>query len=332
MIKRILVFEFITGGGLSEQTLPPSLANEGMLMLNALLRELAELPSIQLTVLQDVRCRQLQLPENAQVISVSNKQSINTLLATLIDKTDAVWLIAPEIDSILKNISQLVEEKSKILLNSSSKAVALCSDKLSTYKYLNQQGIAVVNTAQMDTFLDDFDKPWVVKLKEGAGCLDSYYIATENELKQLNTQLKQATDYIIQPYIKGEPLSLSCLFKQGRAWLLCCNRQQISIVQGQFQLSACEVNIVHDKQALFQQLIEKVAKAIPGLWGYVGIDIIQTESGKSLVLEINPRLTTSYVGIRPALGINVAKLIIEMIDDQPMIIKKLNKQITVSIV
>jgi predicted ATP-grasp superfamily ATP-dependent carboligase len=37
---------------------------------------------------------------------------------------------------------------------------------------------------------------------------------------------------------------------------------------------------------------------IPGLAGYVGIDLLLPDGGDPLIVEINPRLTTSYVGYR----------------------------------
>ena len=36
--------------------------------------------------------------------------------------------------------------------------------------------------------------------------------------------------------------------------------------------------------------------------------------GGPVVLEINPRLTTSYVGLRPALGRNPAALVLELLE------------------
>ncbi|HIF54690.1 MAG TPA: ATP-grasp domain-containing protein [Methylococcaceae bacterium] len=332
VIKRILVFEFITGGGFAQQELPPSLANEGMLMLEALVQELAELPSVQLTLLQDWRCGQLQLPENARVVVVTQNQSIHALLPELIAETDAVWPIAPETDGVLRDISQWVEEQSKVLLNSSAEAVALCSDKLWTIQHLQQHNVPVVNTVQLNEFEQGFQPPWVVKSKDGVGCLDSYFLASQQELRQLSNRLNSASDYLIQPYIEGDSLSLCCLFRAGEAWLLCCNRQQVVVQQGRFELTACDVNIVSTRQADYQQLIKKVANAIPGLWGYVGIDIMQTEGGEWSVLEINPRLTTSYVGTRPALGLNIAKLVVDMVENRPTIKHTKNQQITVSMI
>ncbi|MCK5479233.1 MAG: ATP-grasp domain-containing protein, partial [Methylococcales bacterium] len=67
------------------------------------------------------------------------------------------------------------------------------------------------------------------------------------------------------------------------------------------------------------------------LWGYVGIDIIQPKQESPIILEINPRLTTSFVGIHQALGFNVAKAVIEMIDATPVINKSQNNKIIVDI-
>jgi predicted ATP-grasp superfamily ATP-dependent carboligase len=46
------------------------------------------------------------------------------------------------------------------------------------------------------------------------------------------------------------------------------------------------------------------------LWGYVGVDLVLADAGP-IVLEINPRLTTSYCGLRDALGINPAALVLD---------------------
>ena len=56
MKQRIFVFEFITGGGLAGQPrLPSSLLREGRLMRDALLRDAAALPDVDITLLHDAR-------------------------------------------------------------------------------------------------------------------------------------------------------------------------------------------------------------------------------------------------------------------------------------
>jgi predicted ATP-grasp superfamily ATP-dependent carboligase len=42
------------------------------------------------------------------------------------------------------------------------------------------------------------------------------------------------------------------------------------------------------------------------------VDLVATASGP-VVLEINPRLTTSYCGLRPALHLNAAELVLRLL-------------------
>lgn len=323
---KVLIFEFITGGGFARKELPESLFNEGLLMLNALIKDFAFLPFIQLTVILDWRCKGLKLPDNVEIFWVSSEQDVYDCLPGLIESSDAVWPIAPEIDLELEQISLLVESKFKRLLNSSSQAVAICSDKLLTAQVLQKNKLAVVETIQLDVFSGKIVEPWVIKPKDGVGCLNSHVVTSQSEFDRINALIETKENYIIQPYTKGEALSLSCLFKDGKAWLLCCNRQQISIKHGRFELESCEVNITTKNRMGYQQLIEGVAESIVGLWAYVGIDLIQPKVGKPLILEINPRLTTSYVGINQATGINVAEEVVNMIDTQPVIQHTRNNQ------
>jgi predicted ATP-grasp superfamily ATP-dependent carboligase len=53
------------------------------------------------------------------------------------------------------------------------------------------------------------------------------------------------------------------------------------------------------------------------LWGYVGVDLVLTGDGP-VVLEINPRLTTSYCALRPALGLNTAALVLDLLKGAPL--------------
>lgn len=325
------MFEFITGGGFSQDALPDSLAQEGLLMLKAMLEELALMPLVQVTVLLDWRFAQLSLPLNINAVVVTKNQSVFALLPALIEQVDLIWPVAPEMDSVLQNITALVESKGKVVLNSSSKAVAICSDKLLTVQVLQNNGIQAINTVQLDELYSDILGQWVIKPKDGVGCLNNYVISSEHEFKQISKLIPNKSDYIIQPYIKGESLSLSCLFREGKAWLLCCNSQQVEIKQGRFKLNACEVNIASNNMSQYQCLIDRTAQAIPGLWGYVGIDIIQPELNEAFVVEINPRLTTSYVGINQALGFNVTAAVLGLVYKEPVIKKLSNTQIIVSI-
>jgi predicted ATP-grasp superfamily ATP-dependent carboligase len=72
-----------------------------------------------------------------------------------------------------------------------------------------------------------------------------------------------------------------------------------------FLLLGCEVNGLAERQSELLVLAQRVCRAIPGLWGYVGVDRIVTERGP-VVLAVNLRLTTSYVRLSRSLGLKPA--------------------------
>ena len=51
----------------------------------------------------------------------------------------------------------------------------------------------------------------------------------------------------------------------------------------------------------------RTCAALPGLRGYVGVDLVLTDTGP-VVIEVNPRLTTAYLGVRAVLDENVAAM------------------------
>jgi predicted ATP-grasp superfamily ATP-dependent carboligase len=73
-----------------------------------------------------------------------------------------------------------------------------------------------------------------------------------------------------------------------------------------------------DQLEAYQILVDAIALALPELWGYVGVDLIETPE-QTWVLEINPRLTTSFVGIHEALGLNVVEAIMQLVNGEPLL-------------
>jgi predicted ATP-grasp superfamily ATP-dependent carboligase len=94
---------------------------------------------------------------------------------------------------------------------------------------------------------------------------------------------------------------------------LSCNRQAVEIENGAFRFRGSIVGGLEQRRPHLEPVAVMVAAAMPDLWGYVGIDFIDSAAGP-LVLEVNPRLTTSYVGLRRAIGLNPAELVLGLID------------------
>ncbi len=44
-------------------------------------------------------------------------------------------------------------------------------------------------------------------------------------------------------------------------------------------------------------VVTRPSTSVPGLRGFVGVDFLLDAEGRAMILEINPRPTTSYVGL-----------------------------------
>ncbi len=328
---KILVFEYICGGGFAGQALPARLLAEGGMMLQALVAELKCLPDVDLLVVLDERCIDLVLPAELDIAWIDSQQPVLSQLLALMAGCDAVWPIAPETAGILAYIAGMARSRQKTLLLSDPEAVALCADKWATYLHLSAAGLPVVETHLLGAFQFVTSGPWVLKPRDGVGCQGGRIIADAQGLAAPAADFENAEQMLIQPYCEGQAISLSCLFKDGKAWLLCCNQQQVEFVDKHFVLQACVVNVANPRRAFYQQLIENVALALPALWGYIGIDLLETPDYGPLLLEINPRLTTSYVGIKAATGINVAEQVLALIAAEPVLQPTRNTPVTINI-
>jgi predicted ATP-grasp superfamily ATP-dependent carboligase len=323
---KILIFEYINGGGCANTDLPPTLAHEGFLMLKAVLADLTALGNHELVVLLDQRCLHLDFPEGIEKIVVTPQDDVLTVFTDAVQNCDAVLPIAPETKQILWTLCSTVETAGKRLLSSSASAVAKTADKMKTFIHLSSHHIATVPSHRLDKYPHFHKLGTVIKARDGAGCENCFVCYNEDDFERLLISLHEPQHYVIQPYISGIALSVSALFKEGTGIVLCVNHQVITICDNQrLKLDGCEVNYEIEK-AEFQTIVDQIAKAFSGLWGYVGIDLIKQDD-QLLVVEINPRLTSSYTGIGDALGINVAELVLQLIDGEARFIPTKNQAV-----
>jgi tyramine---L-glutamate ligase len=302
-------------------------------MLNALLNDFANLAEHEVTVMLDVRCISEFPFKNIRVISIDSNDNVLTVFENLLQDCDAIWIIAPETENILFNFTKQAEKYNKLLLSSPSSAIAKTADKFQTFELLTANHILTIPTQRLID-LPGFKKleglpefPFVIKPIDGVGC-ENTYLMTASLLKDWQS-CDNLNNFIIQPFIQGDALSISALFKRGQAHLICINCQHIQIKNQQFKLSACEVNIAINDKSEFQNLLNQIAQAFPDLFGYVGIDLIVSDL--IYVVEINPRLTSSYSGIRKALGLNIADLVLQSINSEIVINPIHNKTIFIDI-
>ena len=284
------------------------------MMRDAVLRDFAQISDIEILMTCDPR---LAAPaEVQQVIMVDIRQDVWALWEHCIGVSDAVLLIAPETGGVLERLTQLAERLNKMVLGSKASAIKLAGDKWLTYQSFISHHIPMLDTYLASALPNNMDGAYVAKPIDGAGCDDTAYF---EDARSLHAWLMGREDtHIVQPFQTGDAASFSMLCKNGKAYLLSCNRQHIQINGQEFSYHGGVVNGLDVHREAFNTLAQKIVQALPGLAGYVGVDLI-VHKGEYFVLEINPRLTTSYVALRQACGGNPAQMLLDLFYNETFI-------------
>lgn len=308
---RIFVFEYVTGGGLAGEPLPPSLAREADMMVRALVADLLELPGISVQCSRDPRL--LPIP-GVELLLPRPGEGVLAHFGRGVAGADAVWPTAPETAGVLEELGVEVLRHHKTLLGCRPAAVRVAASKRATAQALAAAGVCVVPTFGPSDTITPLPGRWVVKPDDGAGSEGVRRVAGWREAEEA---LANGTPgQVAQPWVSGDAGSLSLLCAADKALLLSANRQHVDVEDDRLLLRGLSVNAIADGRERLAALGECVVRAIPDLWGYVGVDFILSDSGP-VVLEINPRLTTSYCGLRAALGTNVAAMVLDLLDGRP---------------
>ena len=313
-IKTIFVCEFITGGGLNDSDLPPDMAVQGELMRDALLLDLSLL-DYQVHTAVDAR---LTSPTHCESCHVVNAQDNPwQVWAYEMQQADAVWIIAPETEGYLQRMTTIASKYHKTIIGSGLAAVKVFSSKHSTYQLLQQSTITTIPTYLFDSWSSSEwskhqSKLWLAKPNDGAGCEETVCFADAKDLRCWIIQNNKQASHIIQPFIPGTSASITCVVHQGKARLLSCNEQLVAMDDNVLRHEGCIVNGMRKHWEGFEALANKVALLLPDIAGYIGIDLIVSAAGNQFtVVEVNPRLTTSYIALNEATGVNPASLIMQ---------------------
>jgi predicted ATP-grasp superfamily ATP-dependent carboligase len=112
----------------------------------------------------------------------------------------------------------------------------------------------------------------------------------------------------LESYVPGLAASVALLCgPTGRISLAPC-KQRIS-EDGRLRYLGGELPLSAGLAERASALAERALAAMPMTVGYVGVDLVlgrEPDGSEDAVIEINPRLTTSYVGLRTAATTNLA--------------------------
>ena len=314
MPVRIFISEFVTGGGWSEEVTPVGLAAEGKAMLLACVEDFSRIPGCDVLWTWDERLGNPPVSAG-HVAVVSGPQEESNAFEQAARQANATLVIAPEFDSILLNRVRRVEQWGGQLLGPNSQAVNVCSDKLRTAETLTSADVRVVPTFLLENHHQLAPQSrYVVKPRDGAG---SSMIATVHGSDVTPARCGRR-DEIWQPFVEGVALSVSLLASE--------DRQRIDVMPTglqrlsndglfRYQGGLIPADISPSVEAEIDRLTRRSIEAIPGLKGYVGFDLLLPADGTGpTIVEINPRMTTSYLGYRRLGRHNLAEAMFRGVD------------------
>ena len=276
--------------------LPASLAVEGAAMRRSLVRDFSAVANTSIVMTLDPRFGATEPPGPWETVCVDMGLEID-VLSRLMSTCDASLIIAPETNGILLERARLIENiAGERSLGCTSPAIQLATNKLDLARHWNSLGIRTPETWTLATgepLPKNLEFPAILKPIDGAGCVDTLVLECPDAIPRFTRGA------ILQPWIAGIPMSATCLVDAGRlAHLVAVGTQHIECVAGQLQYRGGELPI---NQTYWDRNVRAAIDAVPGLRGIVGIDFVWTDEG-SVVIEINPRPTTSIAAIVAILG------------------------------
>lgn len=312
---RVFVYEHLSSGSAGNPSALPSLHTEGWAMLSALLEDFSRCSGVQTTTLLDSRLRrQTQAWSSAIAVHGPNDSPTSPTFDALAAAADFTLVIAPEFEGILAGLAQRVEAVGGRLLGPSLDAIRSSADKATMASHWHAARIPTPRTAS--------SYPLVYKPRFGAGSQATFLVRNDEEMAQAElTALREGWRGAMmrQAYLAGLPVSVSFLAGNEKWYALPAVEQRLSD-DGRFHYLGGRLPLPPLLDARARRLAERAARTIPGWFGWFGVDLLlgaAEDGSEDAVVEINPRLTTSYLGLRRLAQFNLAEALLALVAASP---------------
>jgi predicted ATP-grasp superfamily ATP-dependent carboligase len=348
---RVAVLEYLCGGGLSQSVTPTAtlraLFAEGMSMLAAITSDLTKC-QIEVTTVLDRKvlepaesqphgAQSHPLAEQVNIVFLTTEDWLNEW-RSVASSVDVTLVIAPEIDNELLRVVEYLRVAGCDVQVSSSSFITKTSDKAD----FSQSLPTTVSHPKTWLVSELLEKPhaiakvegdvslgtegWVLKSRDGAGCCGMSWfssLADVSNAMEIRDEIRNSPDrWILQPWLTGEHASLAVLCDSSQSFSLlgACSqridrREQVSYTGGSGP-------ILRNDYGVLEEFVKRILSGIPGAKGWIGVDFLYRTRGVGsirledlLVMEVNPRLTTSYLAYRQWYGPELALGVLGLAED-----------------
>ncbi|NND96054.1 MAG: ATP-grasp domain-containing protein [Pirellulaceae bacterium] len=301
---RIFVGEYVCGGGLASEAIdqiPDSLRLEGEAMLRAIVSDLSKFAET--VVAADPR---LGLEIDAtETFAMDPGQPIWAQWIEAAKGCDSALIVAPEGNGVLAKGVAMLRAGGVDVIAGSGDFLRVGSDKLQTAKVLLAAGIShpltmTLSDRRCEKKLAKCDR-FVVKPRDGCGTQDIQIIDSFQDACDELTENR-----LLQAWIPGRPISVALVASGKQQTFLPAVGQDLD-AQSHAYAGGCGP-LDDDSQRRAMALASRTIAAMPPTArGFVGIDLLLGDRpSEDYVVEVNPRLTTSYVGLRQMIKGNLA--------------------------
>lgn len=310
---KIFVYEWVTGGGMlaTGERFPDTLLQEGSAMLHALVADFSRISDCEVSLLYDHRLVDRQ-PPCSLVHTVTSVQEERQGFDQLACGADWTVVIAPESDGRLLSCVSAVRQAGGRLLGPTAEMVALATNKHDTAEHLRSHGVPVPPGRLIPPgrpLPEDWTYPAILKPVDGAGSVD--VVLQPDPQSRCMTDSKPRR---LERFVPGVPVSVSLLCGPRKNLLLPACRQRIDQPSG-FRWLGGYVPLAALPACRAHRLAMRTMRTLSQPLGYLGIDLVLGDDpcgSQDVVLEINPRLTTSYVGLRALAQGNIAQAMVDL--------------------
>ena len=284
------------------------LRQEGLAMLVAIAEDFAEFAE-EVHIATDDRFdfRALEDTDQQRIIrhSIVAEKPLWPQWVTAAQGCDHTLVIAPETEGVLAQAVAMLRSIGAVSLNGFGDFLRCASDKWETARAFGVYSVPHPPTWTADgvpAVGRSTSNRWVVKPRDGCGTVSvKSFDSVERAIEYAGN-----SNRIIQPWIVGRPASIAVIADVNELTILPAVAQDIAteeiFYKGGFG------PLPEEDQCRAVALAKAAIHAMPRtVRGFVGLDIILADDpAEDCVLEVNPRVTTSYVGLRRIIEGNLA--------------------------
>ena len=289
------------------------------MMLEALAADAAKDSAIHVTVLVD-SSRPVALPPGVISREVPAGSEVESLVAAAREH-DWTVIVAPETDGVLASRVAVVRAAGARVLSPSAAFIGIASDKQATIDALAAAGVPVPagrSLAPGKMLPIGFHMPAVRKDRASVGC-DGMQIIRDSNVAPSPTAAR------LEAFVAGTPVGVSCLCGPEQVIVLPPMRQRFTAGDAPRYLGSDPLDgppLAARARALAHRAVEAVmrraatpADQAPPAVGWVGVDMIlglRDDGRADRVLEVNPRVTTSFVTLAARSGTSLVQTMLAL--------------------